>query len=223
MVFQDFQGICQGSQPQIALCDAFGRRLKSMARRIFGTLITVDRVLMVIGALLTLPLWLLPLAGVFAFARVLGWISDRERVDAIKRQGRWVLEKDFQGSDEPGTLIVFRKSHRNHPSRSECWWTPVDIESEYRELNPGCRAHVSRSAEARRSDAATAEFDAWCYQTFLSPELGTARMLAVTSGAKVAERLRRARPRAKVCFILSPTLNAYPNLDALAPNARVTV
>jgi hypothetical protein len=56
----------------------------------------------------------------------------------------------------------------------------------------------------------------------LSPELGTARMLAVTSGAKVAERLKRAQPRATVCYIQSPILNAYSNLDALAENSRVT-
>jgi hypothetical protein len=144
-------------------------------------------------------------------------------VDAVKQQGRWMTQSDFQQSDEPGTLIVYRKSHRNHPSRSECWWTPLDIESEYCNHNPGTRAHVSRSVETTRGNAAAAEFDAWCYKTFLSPELGTARMLAVTSGAKVAERLRRARPRAKVCFILSPTLNAFPKLDAPAQNARVQV
>jgi hypothetical protein len=194
-----------------------------MARRIFGTLITVDRALMVIGAVLTLPLWLLPLAGIFAFARLLGWISDRQRVDAVKRQGRWMTQLDFQQSSEPGTLIVYRKSHSNPPSRSECWWTPVDVESEFRNQHPGSRAQASRSGETTRGDTAAAEFDAWCYQTFLSPELGTARMLAVTSGAKLAERLRRARPRAKVCSIHSPILNAYPNLDALAQNARVTV
>lgn len=223
MVFQDFQGNCMNARAQIVLRNAIGRRLRGMAPRIFRNLITVDRVLMVISAVLTLPLWLLPLAGVFAFARLLGWISDRQRVDAIKRQGRWMTERDFQQSEEPGTLIVYRKSHRNHPSRSECWWTPVDIESEYRDRNRSGRSDASRSAETTRLDAAAGEFDAWCYQTFLSPELGTARMLAVTSGVKVAERLNRARPRSHVCFVLSPILTAYPNMDARAENAQVTV
>lgn len=223
MVFQDFQGIYAGSRLQIAYREGIERRLGTMVRRIFGTVITVDRILMVIGAVLTLPLWLLPLAGVFAFARILGWISDRQRVESIKRQGRWGLEKDFQRSDEPGTLIVYRKSHRVHPSRSECWWTPVDVESEFRDRPPARREVQPRVEGAPQAGAAAAEFDAWCYRTYLSPDLGTARMLAVTSGAKVAERLRRARPRAKVCYILSPILHAYPNLDALAENSHVTV
>jgi hypothetical protein len=202
-----------------------------MVRRIFGIPIAIDRILIAMGAILTLPVWLLPLAGVFAFARVLGWISDRQRVESIKRQGRWGSEKDFQRSDEPGTLIVYRKSHRVHPSCSECWWTPIDVESEYRSQHAARRSQShgsgasetgSGALETAPAEAAAAEFDAWCYRTFLSPELGTARMLAVTSGAKVAERLKRAQPRATVCYIQSPILNAYSNLDALAENSRVT-
>lgn len=113
----------------------------------------------------------------------------------LKSRGRLLSLQAFDSQSRSGTLIV------NQPDagwgKLECWWTP-DLVLET------CPAPMPTWEERREFMEGTDEsmpahpFDEWCWWQYISPDTGTAILLATRRGDVIARRLQLRSPNLRI-------------------------
>ena len=146
--------------------------------------------------LLLLPFVLLAFCAMYVVALPTSVFHFRRWKRTLRVNGRIISPEGVCSAEEGGTLIVDRPGYTW--GTTHCWWTtdrvadcaPVAIPTDDERMNL-CK---------ETSQTAAHPFHAWCWNRYLSPATGTAKLVATRQGESAAKRIRKRTTAANLVY-----------------------
>ncbi len=179
--------------------------MRSLAKRL-GTLLFFPFIV------LLLPFIALGIGVIFVNAIVSRRIKRIRWLRRLRKNGRVIPATSLLTNTTGGTLIVDRPGFNF--KATDCWWTKEDVSELSPVPVPTDEERIDLCTETKQMTAH--EFDVWCWQRYISPDSGSATLVAPPRhGEAMSTRIREHLPDLRCVTSWS----AVPAMESLAANA----